>query len=92
MAQDKTDKIKRPIPLRQNERLHGNLTAVPHHSQNPATPKFPVLPEGKAPSNRQPQKSSASKKPINRGNITRRDDDKIKDISIGIQDHDEAIQ
>ena len=28
---------------------------------------------------------------INRGRITTRKDDKVKDISIGLQDHDEAV-
>ena len=88
MAKDKTDKFLRPLPQRENEKLRANLSAP--DIQNPANPSFPV--EGIAPSNRQPQKSSTTKKPINRGNITRRDDDKIKDISIGLQDHDEAIQ
>jgi hypothetical protein len=82
MAQDNTDKFKRPLPLRQNERLRESLNA-------PQFEGFPV--EGLAPSNRQPQKSSSTKKPINRGEITRRDDDVINDISIGLQDHDEAI-
>ena len=87
MAQDKTDKFKRPLPLRQNERLRDSLVAP--DILNPTNPSFPV--EDIAPSNKQPQKSSSTKKPINRGEITKRDDDKIKDISIGIQDHDEAI-
>ena len=58
MAQDNTDKFKRPLPLRQNERLRESLNA-------PQFEGFPV--EGLAPSNRQPQKSSSTKKPINRG-------------------------
>ena len=82
MAQDNTDKFKRPLPLRQNERLRESLNA-------PQFEGFPV--EGLAPSNRQPQKSSSTKKPINRGEITRRDDDDINDISVSLQDHDEAI-
>ena len=83
MAQDNTDKFKRPLPLRQNERLRESLNA-------PQFEGFPV--EGLAPSNRQPQKSSSTKKPINRGEITRRNDDVVNDVSIGLQDHDEAIQ
>ena len=83
MAQDNTDKFKRPLPLRQNERVRESLNA-------PQFEGFPV--EGLAPSNRQPQKSSSTKKPINRGEITRRDDDVVNDVSIGLQDHDEAIQ
>ena len=87
MAQDNTDKFKRPLPLRQNERLRDSLRAP--SVTNPNNPSFPV--EDIAPSNLQPQKSNFTKKPINRGEITRREDDKINDISIGLQDHDEAI-
>ena len=87
MAQDNTDKFKRPLPLKQNERLRESLNAP--NVTNPNNPSFPI--EGLAPSNRQPQKSNSTKNPINRGEITRRDDDVINDISIGLQDHDEAI-
>ena len=87
MTQDKSNKFLRPIPLRNNEKLRNNI--ISPDVDNPANPSFPV--EGIAPSNLQPQKSNSSKKPINRGEITRRDDDNIKDISIGLQDHDEAI-
>jgi len=82
MAQDNSDKFLRPIPKRNNEKLRDNLSAP--DILNPANPSFPV--EGIAPSNRQPQKT-----PINRGEITKREDDNINDISIGLQDHDEAI-
>jgi hypothetical protein len=82
MAQDNSDKFLRPIPQRNNDKLRENLSAP--DILNPANPSFPV--EGIASSNRQPQKT-----PINRGKITRRDDDDINDISIGLQDHDEAI-
>ena len=78
--------FNRPIPQGQNDRLRENLKAknveIPA-SVDPAMPDFPV--EGIVPDSKPPQI-----KPINRGSITRRDD-KIKDISIGIQDHDEAI-
>ena len=74
--------FKRPIPQKQNEILRRNLKAP--DSQNPNNPSFPI--GDLAPSNRQPQKD-----PINRGEITRRDNDKTKDISVGLQDHDEAI-
>ena len=78
--------FNRPIPQGLNDRLRENLKSknveIPA-SVDPAMPSFPV--EGIVPDSRQPQK-----KPINRGAITRRDDD-IKDIYIGIQDHDEAI-
>tara|TARA_B110000977_G_scaffold151697_1_gene192559 strand:- start:3207 stop:4220 length:1014 start_codon:yes stop_codon:yes gene_type:complete len=82
MAQDNSDKFLRPIPQRNNEKLRENLSAP--DILNPANPSFPV--EGIASSNRQPQKT-----PVNRGEITRRDDDDINDMSIGLQDHDEAI-
>ena len=92
--------FNRPIPQRLNERLRENLKApksiestVPERKginvKNPDKQQFPV--EGLAPKNTQPQKSTTTSKPSNRGAITRRDDDNIKDISIGIQDHDEAI-
>ena len=82
MAQDNSNKFLRPLPQRNNEKLRDNLSAP--DILNPANPSFPV--EGIASSNRQPQKD-----PINRGEITKREDDKINDISIGLQDHDEAI-
>ena len=87
MAQDNTDKFKRPLPLKQNERLRESLNAP--NVTNPNNPSFPI--EEVGPSNRQPQKASSTKKPINRGQITRRDDDKVNDIYIGLQNHDEAI-
>ena len=83
MPQDNTHNFRRPLPQRENEKLRDNLKA-------PQFKGFPV--EDIAPSNRQPHKASSTKKPINRGEITRRDDDKIKDVSIGLQDHDEAIK
>ena len=82
MTHDESNNFKRPIPQRKNEKLRDNLKAP--EVQNPANPSFPI--ENIADSNRQPQKN-----PINRGKITRRDDDKINDITVGIQDHDEAI-
>ena len=88
MAQDNSNNFKRPIPQRKNEILRDNISAP--DILNPANPSFPI--EDIANSNIPPQKSSSTKKPINRGKITRRDDDKIKDIYIGLQDHDEAIQ
>ena len=87
MAQDKSNKIRRPIPQRENEKLRANLIAP--NITNPNNPSFPI--EEVGPSNRQPQKASSTKKPINRGEITRRDDDDINDISVSLQDHDEAI-
>ena len=87
MAQDNSNKFQRPIPLRNNEKLRNNI--INPDITDPTKPSFPV--EGIAPSNLQPQKASSTKKPINRGEITRRDDDNINDISVSLQDHDEAI-
>ena len=58
MAQDKSDKFLRPIPQRENEKLRANLSAP--DILNPANPSFPV--EGVVSSNRQPQKSTSSRK------------------------------
>ena len=88
MAQDNSEKFLRPIPQRNHDKLRDNLRAP--DNQNPNNPSFPSTLDGIAPSNRQPQKSTSTKKPINRSEITRRDDN-IKDVSIGLQDHDEAI-
>ena len=87
MAQDNSNKFQRPIPLRNNEKLRNNI--INPDIIDPTKPSFPV--EGIASSNLQPQKASSTKKPINRGEITRRDDDNINDISVSLQDHDEAI-
>jgi hypothetical protein len=81
MAKDNSHNFNRPLIQGKNDLLRANLNAD--------TTSFPVT--EMAPSNRQPQKSDHSNKPINRGQITRRDDDDIKDISIGLLDHDEAI-
>ena len=99
MAQEESHKIQRPLPGGQNTLLRQNLNAlkpivspVPERRENlknPDTQQFPV--EGLVPDNRSPQNSSVDQKPYNRGQITRRDDDNTKDITIGLQDHDEAI-
>ena len=95
MARDESNKFSRPIPQRQHEILRKNLKAPQHNVEslsektkrsgigNIETNEFPI--EGLAPSIRQPQKN------INRGKITQRDDN-IKDITVGLQDHDEAIK
>jgi hypothetical protein len=90
MPQDKSNTFNRPLPLNQNERLRDSLVA-PKYNANPNNPSFPSTSDGIVPSSLQPQKSTSTKKPNNRGQITRRDDDNTKDIYIGIQDHDEAI-
>ena len=96
--------FKRPIPQRQHEILRKNLSA-PQYDQESLSEKsskgsslaiesspieeneFPI--KGLAP-NRKPPGFKKSK--VNRANVTRRDDDTTKDVSIGLQDHDEAIK
>ena len=96
--------FKRPIPNRQNELLRKNLSA-PQYDQESLSEKsakgsslaktrsiietneFPI--KGLAPDNKPP---GLLKDKVNRANVTRRDQDTTKDITIGIQDHDEAIQ
>ena len=96
--------FKRPIPNRQNELLRKNLSA-PQYDQESLSEKsakgsslaktrsiietneFPI--KGLAPDNKPP---GLLKDKVNRANVTRRDQDTTKDITIGIQDHDEDIQ
>lgn len=96
--------FKKPIPNRQNELLRKNLSA-PQYDQESLSEKsakgsslaktrsiietneFPI--KGLAPDNKPP---GLLKDKVNRANVTRRDQDTTKDITIGIQDHDEAIQ
>jgi hypothetical protein len=92
--------FNRPLPQRLNERLRENLNAPQHdvESLSEKTKKgslftnkpnqiedldFPI--NGIVPDSKAPQKD-----PVNRGKIVKRDDN-IKDINIGLQDHDEAI-
>jgi hypothetical protein len=92
--------FNRPLPQRLNERLRENLNAPQHdvESLSEKTKKgslftnkpnqiedldFPI--KGIVPDSKAPQKD-----PVNRGKIVKRDDN-IKDINIGLQDHDEAI-
>ena len=96
--------FRRPIPSRQNELLRKNLAAPAYDLDSLAdksergsslakepstleTNEFPI--KGLAPDNKPP---GLQKSKVNRANVTRRDDDTTKDITIGIQDHDEAIQ
>tara|TARA_Y100000593_G_scaffold38314_1_gene74374 strand:- start:4713 stop:5765 length:1053 start_codon:yes stop_codon:yes gene_type:complete len=93
-------KFNRPIPQRLNDRLRENLKAPQHdvESLSEKTKKgstfakennqiedinFPI--KDIVPNNKLPQKD-----PVNRGQITKRDDN-VKDINIGLLDHDEAI-
>jgi len=95
--------FKRPIPQRQNELLRKNLSA-PAYDLDSLSDKakggsdysrgsskleeidFPI--EGLVPDNKPP---GLLKDKVNRANVTRRDDDDVKDVTIGLQDHDEAI-
>lgn len=97
--------FKRPIPNRQNELLRKNLSAHKWTDEETLSEKsakgsslaktrsiietneFPI--KGLAPDNKPP---GLLKDKVNRANVTRRDQDTTKDITIGIQDHDEAIQ
>ena len=95
--------FKRPIPQRQNELLRKNLSAPAYdlpsleekskkgsdysrESSNIEEIEFPI--KGLVPDNKPP---GLLKDKVNRANVTRRDDDTVKDITIGLQDHDEAI-
>jgi len=96
--------FRRPIPNRQNELLRKNLSApaydleslseksekgssLARESSTLETNEFPI--KGLAPDNKPP---GLQKSKVNRANVTRRDDDTTKDVSIGLQDHDEAIK
>ena len=96
--------FKRPIPNRQNELLRKNLSAPAYdlpsleektkkgsdysrESSNIEEIDFPI--KGLVPDNKPP---GLLKDKVNRANVTRRDDDTTKNVTIGLQDHDEAIQ
>ena len=95
--------FKRPLPNRQNDLLRKNLSA-PQYDQESLSEKsakgsslaresstievneFPI--KGLVPNNKPP---GVLKDRVNRANVTRRDNDTTKDVSIGLLDHDEAI-
>ena len=96
--------FKRPIPNRQNELLRKNLSAPAYDLPSMAEKskegsdyaqkrnkieeiEFPI--EGLVRDNKPP---GLLKDKVNRANVTRRDDDTTKNVTIGLQDHDEAIQ
>ena len=79
MADKKQIDPRRPIIKRGYSKLQDNYTATPNSATNP---QFPTLDGVKKPETRAN---------INRGRITSRKDDKVRDVSIGLQDHDEAI-
>ena len=79
MADKKQIDPRRPIIKRGYSKLQDNYTATPNSATDP---QFPTLDGVRKPETRAN---------INRGRITSRKDDKVKDVSIGLQDHDEAI-
>ena len=104
MAQDESNKFRRPIPQREHETLRKNLSAPAYdlpslkekatkesnYSRESSNIEDINFPiKGLAPDVHPP---GFKKDKVNRANVTRRDDDKTNDIYIGLQDHDEAIQ
>ena len=83
MADRKNINPRRPIPSTQYDKLRENLTSG--FGTDPG--KFPE-PQG-FPMDTFP--GDDNRPSINKGDITTRKDDKVQDVSIGLQDHDEAI-
>ena len=79
MADEKHIDPRRPIIKRGYSKLQNNYTATPNSATDP---QFPTIDGVRKPETRAN---------INRGRITSRKDDKVRDVSIGLQDHDEAI-
>ena len=79
MADKKQIDPRRPIVNSRYQILKDNYTATPNSLDNP---QFPTIDGVKKPETRAN---------VNRGRITSRKDDKVQDVSIGLQDHDEAI-
>ncbi len=77
MADRKNINPRRPIPATGYDKLRNNLSSNFRKGDMP----FPML-DFPGPDNR-PN--------IERGNITTRKDDSVKDIYVGLQDHDEAV-
>ena len=83
MTNKKQINPRRPVPSDSYNRLRENLSSNfrTDTERFPESQGFPM--ESFAPSDNRAN--------INRGRITSRKDDNVKDISIGLQDHDEAI-
>ena len=79
MADRKQIDPRRPIPNSRYKMLQDNYTATPNSITDP---QFPTVDGVGKPETRAN---------VNRGTITSRKDDTVQDISIGLQDHDEAI-
>jgi len=83
MTNKKQINPRRPIPSDSYNRLRENLSS----NFRKDTERFPES-QGFPMENFSPLDNRAN---INRGRITSRKDDNVKDVSIGLQDHDEAI-
>ena len=79
MANSKQIDPRRPIINSRYEKLQSNYTATPNSINDPQFPTVGGAPKPETRAN------------TNRGRITSRKDDKVQDISIGLQDDDEAI-
>ena len=79
MADRKQIDPRRPIPNSRYQILRDNYTATPNSIIDP---QFPTVDGVDKPETRAN---------TNRGRITTRKDDTVQDVSIGLQDHDEAI-
>tara|TARA_R110000796_G_scaffold142482_1_gene259024 strand:+ start:1690 stop:2697 length:1008 start_codon:yes stop_codon:yes gene_type:complete len=79
MADRKQIDPRRPLPNSRYQILKDNYTATPNSITDP---QFPTV-DGVGKPETRPN--------TNRGTITSRKDDTVQDISIGLQDHDEAI-
>jgi hypothetical protein len=83
MADRKQIDPRRPIPSTQYDKLRENLTSG--FGTDPG--KFPE-PQG-FPMKEFPGEDNRPS--VNKGDLTTRKDDRVQDVSIGLQDHDEAI-
>ena len=85
MADRKRIDPRRPIPASGYDRLRDNLSSGfgADSEKFPETQGFPVK-KGSFP-------NVDNRPSINKGRLTSRKDDTVQDISIGLQDHDEAI-
>ena len=83
MADTKQIDPRRPIIKRGYSKLQDNYTATPNSINDPQFPLDSNRGDG--------VKKPETRANTNRGRITSRKDDTVQDISIGLQDHDEAI-
>jgi len=85
MADRKRINPRRPIPASGYDRLRDNLSSGfgTDSEKFPEAQGFPVK-KGSFP-------NVDNRSSINKGRLTSRKDDTVQDVSIGLQDHDEAI-